>query len=250
MAIKENDSFEKYKIYGAYHWAAFSRDPRKHDLFTYTRYTAMLDNIPLGDGMNILDLGCGDGALTYLTWKKNPLNKVVGVEPESVGRSLAEDMFKKKNAHAQFVESTKIIMDESQDIVLCADVIEHVEKCEEFLNEICRILKPNALAIISTPVRLIEFPQDKEHVHEYFPEEFSKLINNYLYVAKHDFCSSVFALELYTWKPKLFRGRPILGWIMSFLNITFKINLLRSFNPGGYQKLWSTQIITAVKKKQ
>jgi len=245
MDSKNTSSFSKYKEYGAYHWAVFSRDPRRHDLFTYARYQVVLDNTNIKDAMTVLDIGCGDGALTYMFWKQNPNIKITGIEPEPVGRSLAKEMFRKKNASAAFLESSTLVPDESQDIVICADVIEHVRDPEGLVAEISRILKPGGRAVISTPVRLTESPWDKEHVREFFPEEFHQLIEKYFTMLTHEFSSSVFSTELYSWKPRIFFNRPIIGWFMSLLNIWFGINLMRNFNPAGL--LWHTQIVNAVK---
>lgn len=238
-------AFNKYKMYGPYHWAVFAHDPRHHDLFTYTRYHAVLDNAAIKDGMNILDMGCGDGALTFLVFLKCPNSRITGVEPEEIGRHLAIDMFHKKRVKATFLESSVTVPDTSQDFVLCTDVIEHVSNCDDFLIEINRILKPGGRAVFSTPVRMTEVPQDKEHIKEYFPIEFNQLIKEYFSVKNHTFCTSVFALALYTWKPIIFFKRPLLGWAMSLLNISCKINIMKEFNLGN--NLWTTQIITAIK---
>lgn len=237
--------FNKYKKYGPYHWAVFSHDPRHHDLFTYTRYHAVLDNAAINDGMNILDMGCGDGALTFLIFQKSPNCKIIGVEPDETGRNLAIGKFSKKKARATFIESSASVPDKSQDVIFCADVIEHVSNFDKFLAEINRILKPQGQVVFSTPVRMTETPNDKEHIKEFFPDEFNQLINKYFIVSNHIFCISVFALELYTWKPSIFFKRELLGWLMSFLNIIFKINLMKKLNLNN--NLWTTQIITARK---
>jgi len=246
MNSENNTTFAKYKDFGAYHWAVFDRDPRKHDLFTCTRYHRILDSARIESGMVVLDLGCGDGALAYLAWLKNRSGELIGIEPEAAGRKLAEGMFQNKNAKAYFLESSSSVPDESQDVILCADVIEHERNFRNLLSEIRRLLKPGGRAVISTPVRLTEFPMDKEHVREFFPEELREEISNYLEVINHEFCSSVFVVDLYTWRPRIFCGRPIFGWIISFLSLCYGINLMKRFNPGGL--FWMTQIVTAVKK--
>ena len=245
MNSQDPTQFAKYKNFGAYHWSVFDRDPRRHDLFTYTRYQVALENAAIIDGMKVLDFGCGDGVLTYLVWKQNVGGRTIGIEPESVGRNLAQQMFQKRNASIIILESSEMISDNSQDIVLCADVIEHVEDPDDLLVEIHRITKPEGRVVFSTPVRINEFPQDKEHVREFFPLEFNNLIKGHFNIVNHDFCTSVFALELYTWKPVFFLKRPLFGWIMSFLNIWFNVNIMMKFNTNN--NLWTTQIITAVK---
>ena len=43
------------------------------------------------------------------------------------------------------------VANESQDVVVCLEVIEHIVTSELLVREIARILKPNGIAIISTP---------------------------------------------------------------------------------------------------
>lgn len=44
------------------------------------------------------------------------------------------------------------------------------------LQEIHRLLSPEGVAIISTPIRLTEQPIDKMHVFEWFESEFQEMI--------------------------------------------------------------------------
>jgi ubiquinone/menaquinone biosynthesis C-methylase UbiE len=194
-----------------------------------------------------MTLGCGDGALTYMIWKQNPNSKITGTEPEPIGRNLAKEMFRKKHVPATFLESSTLVPDESHDIVICADVIEHVRDPDGLVAEISRVLKPNGRTVISTPVRLTEFPWDEEHVREFFPEEFRQLIEKYFTISNYELCSSIFATALYSWRPKVFLNRPIIGWLMSLLNICFGINLMRNLNALDH--FWMTQTISGLKLK-
>jgi SAM-dependent methyltransferase len=67
------------------------------------------------------------------------------------------------------------IPSESFDQIVCSDVIEHVADPGELIGEILRILRPGGSAVISTPIRYTEYPLDKEHVIEWFPDEFKSL---------------------------------------------------------------------------
>ena len=57
------------------------------------------------------------------------------------------------------------------DFVILADVIEHLQHPDLMLAEIRRVTKPGGKVIITTPVRTNEHPEDKMHVHEFFPDE-------------------------------------------------------------------------------
>lgn len=236
-------AFRKYARFGAYHWKVFSRDARCHDLLTDARYRAVLDSAGIQDGMSVLDLGSGDGALTYMLCRRNPNGQTTGVEPDPTGSTLAAEMLEKRHTPARSLDSLAFVADRSQDVVVCADVIEHVVDTRAFLADMRRVLRPGGRAVISTPVRLSEFTQAKEHVREYFPEEFRRLVAEFLYVTKHTFCTSIFALDLYDWCPRVFLRKPVFRWFMSLTNIWFGRNLLYTFNPTG--KYWLTQIVVA-----
>ncbi|HPD13483.1 MAG TPA: class I SAM-dependent methyltransferase [Planctomycetota bacterium] len=237
--------FSKYVRRGAYHWLAFSRDPRNHDLLTAARYRAVLDAVRIRDGMSVLDVGSGDGALTYMLYRRNPNGQTSCVEPDLTGRALAAEMLRRKGASVKVLDALALVGDGTQDVVVCADVIEHVADARGLLADMRRVMRPNGRLVLSTPVRLTEFVQAREHVREFFPGEFSRLVGESLCVTQHAFCTSLFALDLYYWYPRLFLRRPVFRWLMSLANIWFGKNLLYKFNPTG--KYWLTQVVVATR---
>lgn len=245
MSENQANTFGKYKQYGAYHWEIFSRDPRRHDLFTAARYQAILDCGDIRPGLALLDLGCGDGALTYLAWLRNKNGITVGVEPNRLGRELSEQKLSSMGADIGLFESSDKIPSESQDLILCADVIEHVQGDTDLLKEIYRMLKPGGRVAISTPVRLTDSPTDPEHVREYSPEEFRGLVGSVFQVSDQRFSSSVRLMKLYLWAPRILFHRPIIGWLMSLINICTGKNALHTFDTTG-QKCY-TQVVVATK---
>jgi SAM-dependent methyltransferase len=75
------------------------------------------------------------------------------------------------------------LADESADIFISLETIEHIEDDAAFVEEIVRVLKPNGLLICSTPNRALTNPglgsQNQPfnpfHVREYTPDEFSRM---------------------------------------------------------------------------
>lgn len=238
-------TFEKYRARGAYHWRAFSKNPARLDLFTRARYQAVLDLVERPEGGSLVDIGCGDGALTWLLAREGRHGTTVGVEPETVGRELAEKHCAEMSEQVRFLADSALVRDASADVVVCSEVIEHVDSPDKLLSEITRILKPGGRLVVSTPVRLTERPFDKEHVQEFFPSEFAACVGKHLAVEKHTMSISVFAVGLYNWCPAIFLRRGVIKLLINAIYSLFGWNFLTAVKSGnGY---WITQLIVARK---
>jgi 2-polyprenyl-3-methyl-5-hydroxy-6-metoxy-1,4-benzoquinol methylase len=222
--------FAKYRQRGAYHWDALSRHPWRHDAFTAARYGAVLEAAAPQRGERIADIGCGDAALTCLLWRASG-GDVVGVEPEATGRQLAASQLARHGAAVRLAASTGELADASQDLVVCAEVIEHVADPVALVEEIRRLLRPGGRAVISTPIRLTERPLDPEHVQEFFPEQFRDLVARVLPVERQVRCCPVFAIELYWWRPWIFLRRGLLRVGINVLSAWGGVQLLRTVDP-------------------
>ncbi|ODS40208.1 MAG: hypothetical protein A7315_02660 [Candidatus Altiarchaeales archaeon WOR_SM1_79] len=109
------------------------------------------------DSMKILDLGCNRGHDIFRMNKKlaNPNIYFIGLDISPNDIKYANEIVKKNNLNScKFIvgsaESTNF-ENEGFDIVICSEVLEHVQNPELILKEIHRILKKNGIAIISTP---------------------------------------------------------------------------------------------------
>ncbi len=176
MPLKE---FQKYGARGAYHWEALSRSVKKHSPFLAGRYSLVLDLLKKSGtgGRKALDIGCGDGALSYMMTKDGW--KVTGLDYSGTGLGLAKKIFKERNANADFVrgDSCRLpIHNESFDAVVAADILEHLNEPERLIEEINRVLKNGGAAVVTTPVKLTEIPVDPEHVKEFTPDEFKEML--------------------------------------------------------------------------
>jgi 2-polyprenyl-3-methyl-5-hydroxy-6-metoxy-1,4-benzoquinol methylase len=174
--------FMKYKNRGAYHWDQISSHLLKGNAFVKARYQKCIDLLKKGltqlHHKKILDYGCGDGVFTFMLWQ-NEAN-AYGVDVSDIAINLARKEHYKRGIKSYFDSITgyKTPFDDNYfDAVVCSDVIEHVQKPSLLLQEIYRILKKDGYAVISTPIRLTETPDDKMHVVEWFENEFAEMIN-------------------------------------------------------------------------
>jgi len=174
--------FEKYKTRGAYHWEQISRDIKKRNSFVVGRYINIVSLIKKHyidlKGKTILDVGCGDGVLSYLLCKDGAL--VSGIDNSDIAIQYAKERTSGLGIDFQCVSAYDLPWeDEYFDVVVSSDVIEHVEDVNRFLCNINRVVKSGGTIVISTPIRFTETPIDKMHVVEWFPEEFKQLIMEY-----------------------------------------------------------------------
>jgi len=208
--------FQKYKSRGAYHWEQIGIHPLKRNIFVLARYKNMIelaknavDNI---SNKKILDIGCGDGVLSYLFAKEGGI--VSGVDYSDIAIKFAKEKTKNYNIDFRQGSAYKLpFKDHSFDIIYSSDVIEHLEDVSAYLSEMKRVAKKGAIIIISTPIKYTEYPLDKEHVVEWFQDEYKLLIDTHLNETKY-YYSHPLALEDF-YQRVIFKKQ----WIRLFMNI-------------------------------
>lgn len=98
--------------------------------------------------LSLLDVGCSAGIISgYLA---DHFGQVIGIDLDSVGLSLARD----QESLASFAHASSDaipFIDDLFDVVLCAQVYEHVADQKSLASEIYRVLKPGGLVFFSGP---------------------------------------------------------------------------------------------------
>jgi 2-polyprenyl-3-methyl-5-hydroxy-6-metoxy-1,4-benzoquinol methylase len=127
-------------------------------------------------GKDVLDLACGTGVGTDLL-RRGGATRCYGVDidPKAIEYAKASYetcIFLRGNA------TDLDLPDQSVDVVVCFETIEHVRNQQKLLLESKRVLRPNGRIICSTPNRIIYRWQGKNpfHVRELTPDEFAKLM--------------------------------------------------------------------------
>ncbi|MEL6453208.1 MAG: class I SAM-dependent methyltransferase [Cyanobacteria bacterium J06623_5] len=107
------------------------------------------ENKEINERLNILDIGSGNGSLCYLLSQQG--YRVTGVEPSLSGIKIAKNNFSNcKFLQASVYELPEVLHDRF-DIVIAADVIEHLFSPKELIKAARRCLKPDGTLIITTP---------------------------------------------------------------------------------------------------
>lgn len=162
----------------------------KHRLLNYHQF--FLDNID--QNSNVLDVGCGNGSLTFDLSKK--AKKVVGIDLNQKYLEKAKDKNKAENIDYILGDAINYDFKEKFDAVVLSNVLEHIANRIDFLQKI----KPLANKfLIRVPMfnrdwitlykkeMGVEYRLDKAHFIEYTLQSLQKelemanyKINNYL----------------------------------------------------------------------
>lgn len=105
---------------------------------------------PQGQKIRILDLGCGNGSLSNVLAKKG--YEVVGIEESEQGFTIASKNF--PNCHfiqASIYDLPYAKLQNSFDVVMAVEVIEHLFYPRELARAAKKCLKPNGRLILTTP---------------------------------------------------------------------------------------------------
>lgn len=153
----------------------YSRDAIEH----LHRYSIV--NEYIGNKI-VLDIACGEGYGSNIM--SETAEFVYGVDIDQSTIEKASKKYKRQNLKYSQGDATNIpLEDNSVDVVISFETIEHHDQHEKMMAEIKRVLKPNGITIISTPDKLYysDIPKfaNKFHVKELYKEEFSTLICTY-----------------------------------------------------------------------
>ncbi|UCC47433.1 MAG: class I SAM-dependent methyltransferase [Gemmatimonadota bacterium] len=175
---RQHRSFSKYDDLGAYHWASCERRSRSYEPATEARYTALVKR--MGGATRILDVGCGDGYLMHLASQR--CETVVGVDTDRTGVQIGARLLDDHVTCILGLASCYALpfANESFDIVVLADIIEHLDNPERCLAETRRVLVADGRSLVTTPKWLPGRMWDPEHHwKEYKPEELVELLERY-----------------------------------------------------------------------
>ncbi|MEL6977865.1 MAG: class I SAM-dependent methyltransferase, partial [Pseudomonadota bacterium] len=161
-------AFDKYAAMGAYHWRECDPLDAAFNPPLAARYQMIARRLTGGD---VVDIGAGDGYLTGLAAAR--CRSVAAIEADKAGVALARRMLAERR-NVTILEADACALpfaNESFDIAMMADVIEHLPAPAPALREIARVLRPGGAALITTPRRVAHRVWDPRHEREYAPDE-------------------------------------------------------------------------------
>ncbi len=137
-----------------------------------TRYLAAL---PLCRDKDVLDIASGSGYGSHEL--AAAARSVVGVDVSEDAVAYARANYAAENLEFRVGDATSIPLDDASiDVVITFETLEHIEDYRAFLAEIRRVLRPDGLAIISTPNELEYEENNHFHLHEFERQELLDLL--------------------------------------------------------------------------
>lgn len=147
------EEFNKYQLKGDYHWKEYEQDT------VYHQHANKVKDWVKGD--NILDIGAGDGLITYLIGAK--------------GIDINEFGIKEAKKHGIEVEHRSAYdLEGSYDAVFMGDVLEHLREPEKALEQIKNVLKGRFYLVV--PEKAGKLP--KYHYQEWTEKELIKIVED------------------------------------------------------------------------
>lgn len=143
-------------------------------------YEYVIDSFPTVEKW--LDIGCGEGYGTALI--SEHVGSIVGIDTNVSAIDHASGKYNAENCCFLLYDGNRSpFEDESFDMVISFQVIEHIRDDRQFIGEIRRLLKPGGRAVLTTPNRTYRLrpgqkPWNPYHIREYYPEEFRAVLNS------------------------------------------------------------------------
>ncbi len=152
----------------------------KHRLMNYHKF--FVDNVDESDF--VLDIGCGNGALTYDVASK--VKRIVGIDLSEKNISIAKRTYSRENIEYICGNALTDLPNEQYDVVILSNVLEHIDKRVKFLVSL-KSLAPKFLIRVPMLNRSwidvykkelgLEYRLDRTHFIEYTFEGFKKELN-------------------------------------------------------------------------
>ena len=174
-------TFTKYETRGAYHWTELRhRLPHRYSSRLHAQYGWFVEEARKRRPQLVVDVGCGDAALTHLIAEATGA-RVVGVEPEPKGVQLAREALALVGSTVEVIEGRGEELpfeDDVASLVVMSEVVEHVPVADPLIEEAARVLAPTGTLLLSTP----QWQSDElreHHFKEYRADELRALCSQW-----------------------------------------------------------------------
>ena len=122
---------------------------------------------------DVLEIGCGEGRGVELLYEKAESFTAI----DKIGEVITK--LKEQYPEGNFIQMNlpplESLEDNSFDVIISFQVIEHIKNDRLYLEEIKRVLKPGGKAYITTPNIKLTLSRNPWHIREYTADELKNL---------------------------------------------------------------------------
>lgn len=136
--------------------------------------------LELADNKDVLDIACGEGYGSDMLMRR--ARSVVGVDIDPHTVTHAQQKYGQAGLSFLHGSATKIPLDDnSVDLVVSFETIEHLNEHDDMLAEMARVLRPSGVLFISSPNKAVYSDKTNHkndfHVKELYTEELVECVN-------------------------------------------------------------------------
>lgn len=179
----DSDTFRRPSHQQSLEWTGERMIPGLGGQIEFEHYHRYLLARELCRGKDVLDVASGEGyGSAFLA---QVANSVVGVDVSDVAVAHAQKAYASiPTLSFQCSDALSIALpDHSVDVVISFETIEHLERQDDFIAEVKRILRPDGLFVVSTPDKDVYNglgePPNEYHLKELSSGEFTDLVGQH-----------------------------------------------------------------------
>jgi len=110
----------------------------------------LVNDVPLGRQVMVLDVGCGDGFVSRELHKMRQFYSITGVDTYLSSQQIFE--LSSQCAEITYYNDYRQLLEKHYDLILMLDVIEHIENDEDFVFEIVnKYMATGGCALVTAP---------------------------------------------------------------------------------------------------
>lgn len=176
--------------YDAYHHQRYVTKPYRRTEATDPQMKKIFRALAIQPDKQILDVGCGVGDYTVAGAKYS--TQIIGMDQDitAARKKYPQCTFQQHDANQKLP-----FANETLDVILAINVIEHLVHFDQFLKECHRVLRPGGRIAITTANRsfvLHDFFYDPTHLHEWTLPQFKQLLEPFFELSVSEKSSSMF----------------------------------------------------------
>jgi len=122
----------------------------------HRRYSTIIDLLEGKQYKHALDWGCADGFILKALYDKQIIKKGTGVDISSKSVNICRSYYEQYQDLTFFTvdELAHSLQNETYDLLICTEVLEHVGDIEKVLSEMMQFANENSIVVVSSPIEL------------------------------------------------------------------------------------------------